>query len=131
VVLLLVDQVVLGARTDHVPPELVRPLLLLVLHHIEEDLAVAGPCDRVTRAIFSGPSEPLRQVADVQVVLAEARLVRRVGELGPVVADLPTARPRNFLPAASAFRSRMTCSAASSAGLRHRIGYCFPFSVRW
>ena len=96
-VLLLVDQVVLRARADPVPPELVRPLLLLVLHDVEEGLAVAGPGDRVHPRDLLQPIRAAAQVAHVQVVLAEARLVDRVGQLVAVVADLPTAQAEELL----------------------------------
>ena len=97
-VFLFVDETIFPGRTDRVPVELVRAFLLLVLHHVEEDLSVAAPGGGIDARDLLRSVASRAQVADVQVELAEAGLVRGVGELRSVVAHVPAAQPKERLP---------------------------------
>ncbi len=95
-VLLLEGGIVFG-RAEPVAPELVGPLGLRVLGHVEERLAVAGPGEAVDARDVLGAESAAAQVLQVQVVLPEARLVGGVGEERAVVARRPAAQGEELL----------------------------------
>ena len=85
---LFVEKVVLR-RADRVPVDLVGALGDRVFHDVEEIPWVARPGDRVDARDPLRPVLHGAQVAHVQVVLAEAGLVGRIGEQVAVVAHVP------------------------------------------
>ena len=95
-VLLLEDHLVLR-RPEEVPEELVRALGLRVLGDVEERLPVAGPDEAVDAGDALGKRGASLQILHVQVELAKAGLVGRVGQERAVVAGNPAAQPEELL----------------------------------
>ena len=119
-VLLLIHQLLLGARlADHLPEKLELPLLLLILHRVKQRLVIGRPHHRPHPLHVLLKHLARAQILHVQLVLPEPLVVARIRQQIPIVGDhhRPQRHEGFVLPPARFTSSRISSSPVGPSGV--------------